>query len=476
MTRLLIVLALLAAATAGAAWVADRPGTVALDWLGESIELTTTEALIVAGGALICAVVLLDLVRGLILAPRRLSRRSAARRRERGLEAVSDGLVAVAAGDGRGADRALRDATRLLPDEALTGLLQAQRAQMLGDAALAEERFAALSQNEATRVLGIRGLHMEALRRGDLALARSHARAANALDPSLAWAATAALEAAASQRDWDGALSLLEAHAKAGRLDKAEQRRLRAVLLTARAQARAEAAPDLARKDAAEAHGLAKDLIPAALIAGELTRAKNRKQAQALLEEAYRLAPHPSLFAALVKFDGELAAADALARARTVAALAPSHEESAIGLARAALAAREVGAARDALGPLLEGRPAQRVCLLMAEIEAAGDGEEGRVREWLARAVRAPRDPAWVADGVAFADWQAVSPVSGRLDRFEWRQPPGGEGDALGPSVDLTALRPGSGHSLPRPTAQPWGPPDPPAPDRRTSVPTARGD
>ena len=45
------------------------------------------------------------------------------------------------------------------------------------------------------------------------------------------------------------------------------------------------------------------------------------------------------------------------------------------------------------------------------------------VRQWLARAVRAPRDPAWVADGFVSERWAPVSPVTGKLDAFEWRAP-----------------------------------------------------
>ena len=37
--------------------------------------------------------------------------------------------------------------------------------------------------------------------------------------------------------------------------------------------------------------------------------------------------------------------------------------------------------------------------------------------------MRAPRDPAWVADGYESDHWLPVSPVSGRLDAFEWRAP-----------------------------------------------------
>lgn len=94
-------------------------------------------------------------------------------------------------------------------------------------------------------------------------------------------------------------------------------------------------------------------------------------------------------------------------------------------LARAAMAAREFDAARKAIAPLVadDARPSARVCLLMAEIEEAQFGETGAVREWLARGSRAPRDPAWIADGVVSSRWAPVSPVTGRLDAFRWTAP-----------------------------------------------------
>ena len=39
-----------------------------------------------------------------------------------------------------------------------------------------------------------------------------------------------------------------------------------------------------------------------------------------------------------------------------------------------------------------------------------------------ARAARR-RDPAWTADGIVSDRWMPVSPVSGRLDAFQWKVP-----------------------------------------------------
>jgi HemY protein len=93
-------------------------------------------------------------------------------------------------------------------------------------------------------------------------------------------------------------------------------------------------------------------------------------------------------------------------------------------LGRAELAAREFVRARTELAPLIEGRSSARVYLLMAEIEEAENGMTGRAREWLARAAHAPRDPAWIADGVISPQWAPVEPESGRIGAFAWGHPP----------------------------------------------------
>jgi HemY protein len=66
------------------------------------------------------------------------------------------------------------------------------------------------------------------------------------------------------------------------------------------------------------------------------------------------------------------------------------------------------------------------VAALMAALELQS-GDEGRGREWMARAFNARRDPAWTADGFVSDHWLPISPVTGRLDAFEWKDPLAGE-------------------------------------------------
>ena len=67
----------------------------------------------------------------------------------------------------------------------------------------------------------------------------------------------------------------------------------------------------------------------------------------------------------------------------------------------------------------------------MAEIEASERGDHGKAREWSARAMRARRDAAWVADGYVSERWLPASPVTGKLDAFVWAAPSQGKASVL---------------------------------------------
>ena len=70
----------------------------------------------------------------------------------------------------------------------------------------------------------------------------------------------------------------------------------------------------------------------------------------------------------------------------------------------------------------------------MAELEEAEPGRPRPRSRMAARAVRAPRDPAWTADGVVLEEWAPVSPVSGKLDAVEWKLP---VAEIEGPRIEI---------------------------------------
>ncbi|MGO4406854.1 heme biosynthesis protein HemY [Bosea sp. RAF48] len=425
MVRVLIYLAVFACLAFGAVWLADRPGEVSVLWQGYRIE--TSVAIAAVGVVALAFIVLLAwaVLRFVFGLPSAFSLSSRARRRARGFEAVSRGMVAIGAGDPVAAGRYTGEARRFVPNEPLTLLLEAQTAQLSGDRAQAEAAFKAMLDKPETRVLGLRGLFVEAKRRGDMAAARAFADDAVRRSPSLAWANDALLDFHTNAGDWQAARTAVERRAALRLADKAEARRQRAVLLAAEALQERDREPEKALAAALEAVKLAPSLTPAAALAGRmLSERGDVRKASKLLEAAWREAPHPDIAAAYLDARPGDSALDRLNRATTLSKLRPADPESVLALAGAAIQAREFQKAREILKPLLAGGASVRACLLMAELEEAEHGAAGRVREWLARATRAPHDAAWVADGLVSDHWMPVSPITGRLDAFVWTVPP----------------------------------------------------
>jgi HemY protein len=348
----------------------------------------------------------------------------AGRRRDRGYRALSRGMIAVGSGDFRLAQREAAEASRYLDREPLVMLLDAQAAQLEGRSDSARSAFNRMLTDPGTRLLGLRGLFIEATRAGELEAARQYAAEAHKLSPGIPWAGTAMMEYLCADRDWAGALAVLDTSASGRLVGKAETRRLRAVLLTARALEAEDGEPDKARSFALEAHRIAPDFVPATVVAARcLTRQLDARKATKVVETTWKLAPHPELAEVYLHVRTGDSAFDRLKRARMLSAVKPHHVEGAIAIAHAALDAREFTVARDELSKALRQAPTQRVCLMMAELEETETGDPGRVREWLGRAVRAPRDEAWTADGIVLDAWQPSSPVTGRLDAVEWKVP-----------------------------------------------------
>ncbi|MGE5366506.1 MAG: heme biosynthesis protein HemY [Betaproteobacteria bacterium] len=421
MIRIALYLILVGAIAYGVALFADRPGDVVVTWQGLRIE---TSLLVLGAAILVAAIVLsfvLGLIRWIVRSPIVLSRLLRNRRGARAYEAISHGLIAVGAGDIAAAQRFTAEVQRLAPGEPLALLLSAQAAQLAGDRDAAERAFRTMAARPDTKALGMHGLFIEAQRRNDAGSARAYAEEAARIAPSLGWAGTAVLEARCRDGDWAGAINLLEQQRRM--LDKATYRRQRAVLLTARALAVEDSDRDAAKEFALEANKLAPDLVPAAALAGRLlAEGGHLRKANRIIDSAWRANPHPELAQAYAELRSGESARDKLKRIEAGARRVPGHIEGALAVARAALDAQEFAKARSELSPYLD-RPTRRVCVLMAKLERTERNDEGRAREWMARALNAPPDPQWTADGYVSDRWLPVSPVSGRIDAFQWRVP-----------------------------------------------------
>jgi len=446
MLRLIALLIAIAFIAAGLAWLADRPGELAIQWQGYQIETSVFRAIVILVALGAVALLIWSILRNIWYSPAAVGNVLSKRRQKLGLDALSSGMIALGAGDKSAAMRAAIQARKSLPNEPLTHLLRAQAAQLTGDRTTARRIFEAMLASPDTEQLGLRGLFLEAQRERETEAARHFAERAVTLNSKLAWAVDALFDLQCREGDWPGALETVAVARKNGHVERAQADRRRAVLLTAQAQAAEENDPERALNLALEAHGLAPNLVPAAAIAGRLLASRgNTPRAAKILQRTWSRAPHPDLATAYAYARIGDSPRDRLDRVRQLAALSPNSVEGPVAVATAAIEARQFDEARAALEPLIPSRMTQRVATLVARIEGEQHADKGRVREWLARAVNAPRDPVWTADGFVADRWMPVSPVSGALDAFQWRVPveavEKSEGDVLASKLEeLVAL------------------------------------
>ncbi len=436
MIRVLIYIAITFLLALGVAWVADRPGVVTLDWQGYRIETSLLIGVMALGAVVAAAVIVLGLIRALLRSPKIATRFFKRRRRDRGYEALSKGLVALGVGDAVSAKRFGGEAAKLLKNAPAAKLLLAQAAQMSGDRDDARARFEAMLEDPQLRPVALHGLFVEAERLEHPVAALHYANEAAELVSGLPWAGRAVLGYQALAGDWDAAIKALERNYATKLVDKKTFRRRKAVLMTAYALQLEDGEPDRARTLALEAHGLAQNLVPAAVVGARLcTRRGDIRKAMKVVETCWKQAPHPDLAETYANARTGDSAQDRLKRMKHLAKLKPEHTESELAVAKAAIDARDWILARERLKKIVRSDPSQRAFLLMADLEEQENGDRGRVREWLSRAVKAPADPAWVADGVVSEAWAPISPVTGRIDAYEWKTP--NSGLAIAAQVDI---------------------------------------
>ena len=108
MIRIVLFLVSVTLIAVGFAWVADRPGEVAISWMGYRAETSVLVAAFAIVALVVAAMLVWSLVRAIIRSPEQVSLFFRHRRAVKGYLAVSRGLIAIGAGELRGCRPAIR--------------------------------------------------------------------------------------------------------------------------------------------------------------------------------------------------------------------------------------------------------------------------------------------------------------------------------------------------------------------------------
>lgn len=433
--KIFVFFALVAAIAMGAWYVLDMDGGVTVQAAGIEVTLTPIMA-VLALVVLVVAVWLFLKLLGLVIATWKfingddtaLSRYFDRNRERKGFEALSEGMMALASGEGRVAMAKAARAEKYLNKPALTNLLTAQAAEMSGDRRKAEEVYKRLLENDQTRFVGVRGIMKQKLADGDTDTARKLAEKALALKPRHEETQDTLLQLQARAEDWAGARNTLRTKLRTGTLPRDVHKRRDAVLALSEARGVLDEGKDIeAREAAIEANRLSPDLVPAAVLAarGYVGQGK-KKYAVRVLKKAWSAQPHPDLAGAFAAIEPDETPDERIRRFQQLIKLNPEDRETRLLQAELHIAAEDFPAARRALGDLAENAPDARALTIMAAIERGEGASDAVVKGWLARALSAPRGPQWVCENChnIHSEWVPVCGNCHSFDTLSWRAPP----------------------------------------------------
>lgn len=426
------------ALTYGGTQLMEVDGGATIEVAGQEVTLSTLE-MVFAFGALVVAVWLgLKLLKLCVATFKFLNGDETAisryfdRNRERkGYEALSEGMMALASGEGHLAMTKAARADKYLQQPQLTNLLTAQAAEMTGDRKKAEETYKKLLTDNKTRFVGVRGIMKQKLADGDTDTAMALAQKAFALKPKHEETQDILLRLQAEKSDWAGARATLGAKLKSGSLPRDVHKRRDAVLALSEARDILGAGKTIeAREAAIEANRLSPDLIPAAIMAARgYIGEGNARYATRVLTKAWTAQPHPDIAAAFAEIAPDETSDARLKRFGTLTKTTADHPETKMLMAELHITAEDFPAAKRALGDLVEKDATARNLTLMAAIERGEGADDSVVRGWLTKALTAPRGPQWICDNCQHihATWEPTCGNCGSFDTLAWKTPPASE-------------------------------------------------
>ena len=414
MGKILAFLVVAIAVVAFAWWMAELPGAVAIHAGSLDVAAPTPIALLAAILLFLALYIVIRLIAAIVRLPRRSRRIQAERSRRRGDKAVTRTLLALAGGD---ADTARSEAQRgrsLLGDTPQTLLLAAYAARLGGNREQADEAFTQLAGRKDAAFLGLRGLLQGAVARGDWDAAGALAGQAAQIAPNAPWLRAERERLAIRGGSWKDALALGGRGAASAALGTAASDE--------------ETDPKQARRLAQQAWKADPGFTPAALAyVRRLRQVGQEKRAQSVLRESWTKLPNPALGEACMAGGGFMSPES---RAAWLTDANPTHPESLLLRARAALAAGNIAKARHGAEAARDGGlNERRLWLLFASI-AEREDDAGAASDALRHAANAPADPHWRCEACStpHAEWHPICSHCGEAGRITWGSQSGRSG------------------------------------------------
>jgi HemY protein len=422
MARFVLFLILLVPIVMAGNWLVAHPGVVDIHWLGYDIELhvAALATLVFLIVLVITAVVLM--LWQLASWPERRRARRRYRTLARGLNQLTHGITALALGDEKHAEAAIKKAVALLPNEPLPQLLTAQLLQRQGKQDAARTQLRALLKHASTSMLASKRLIEQHVEQQEWDAAAALAEQIYSDTPNERWVVLTLLDLYARQGNTRGMLALSEGFQWKSPLSKDERNHFAGLAYYLQSQATENERNE--RTALRHAVGFAPDFLPALVdYARLLIVSGEARQARKWLLTAWLKQPRAMLIDPILQ---SLEAAAPKAQSRLLKPFlnhGESHEHALLRAAHA-LAMSDPATAETALEEAIGLYESREACLQMAEAEKLLRGEEAANR-WMARAMRAPASEAWICHhcGTSHEVWAPHCHGCGAFDTLAFMRP-----------------------------------------------------
>ncbi len=437
MYRALIFLIKAALVVALVVWIAEREGSVRLNWIdsqGADIAVNINLGLFLLGllGLMLFSLLLFRIFKGFADFPKSWKRYKEITNKDKGFRALTLGLTAVAAGDTKAAVYQAHRAEHLLPENsALTLLLKAQAARLDGREEEANDNFLRLLEHKDGSFLGMRGLLQSALDRKDYASALTIAREALKLHPKQPWILGVTYDLEIRQRELETALKTLYRAEKYKAIDKERAASDRIAMLLYQADMEMEnGAPHAAKAHLEKAYKYNETFIPTVIrLSRYYIQHGKRKKAASLIEKAWKVNTHPDLIplwaSAAPKGKKKDQSLEQVKWFEKLSQINSNSYQGQIAVAKAAMEHGMWGEARHHLKQAEAIRTSKTLYRLYALVEEkAGKGTE-LVQEYLQKAADAPPEKSWICKetGHLYTSWSAYAPPHNAFNTIMWDLP-----------------------------------------------------
>lgn len=421
----------IALVTSAAIWLATQPGSVSMSLMGYHVTLDIGVFFISLVVVVLLILFLWRVVKAMFSVPSTIAKYREEDKRKKGFRALTRGLVAVAAGDVKGATKFSKQTKSLLPDQnGLPVLLEAQAARLRGEEGLAQNRFEHLMEDKDTAFLGVRGLLKSALEEGDIVRALEFVRKAEKIYPKQGWVIQSVYDLEIKNGLWSDAIKTGKKALKYNVLLREKIISDRVAIYLMRFDYEADKGETkLALKDLEQAYKLNPYFVPTVTRLAEyyISKKKNRK-AVSIVEKAWKKNPHPelvSLWDALTPKNNGKNSAKILKWYEHLIALNPDSAEGQMAAAHAAMDLGYWGEAKAYLMVAEKIYPSARLFRLRAIVEQNSTHNEDAIHELMEKASEALPDKSWICSetGLTYSEWSAIAMPHESFNTIIWDYP-----------------------------------------------------